>query len=525
MSILKIACCKTMAESRIVNTNRNILSGIVSRVVKLFLPFIVRTAVIYTFGAEYLGLNSLFSAIFNVLCLAELGFGSAMVFSMYKPIAENNVPEVCALLNLYRKIYRIIGSFILITGLCLLPFLDHLIKGTPPEGMNIYILYVIFLVGTVLSYFLYAYKSSILTAAQHGYIMTNVSTVMGILQELIKLLIIVVFKDFYLYCMVALPFTVINNLIVNYVVTKDYPQYKCYGSLDKEILTDIKKRVTGLFMYKICYVFRDMFGSIVVSAFIGLVVLGEYNNYMYIYTSVASLLNLLRSSMQASIGNSIATESESKNHDDFRRFHCLYIFLATWCTVCMICLYQPFITVWIGEKYLLDYLTVVCLCTSFFWGNNCDMCMTYRHASGLWWQDRYRPIVESIVNVILCLVLVKPLGVLGVVLAQFFCKFFINSVWASWVLYRFYFKSFKLRSYINRLFIYLAIFIITTLIVVGLCHVLPIDNKVSRLIVNGIICLAIPPIVMYPLYRLLPESKSAFQFVLTVFKVGIKHKK
>ena len=287
-----------MAESRVRNTNRNILGGIVNRIVMLLLPFIVRTAIIKIFGAEYLGLNSLFSAILNVLSLAELGFGSAMVFSMYKPIAENNVEEVSALLNLYRKIYRIIGSFILIVGLALLPFLDHLIKGTPPEGMNIHILYVIFLSGTVLSYFLYAYKSSILTAAQHGYVMTNISSVLAIVQELIKLAVVLIFKDFYLYCLVALPFTVINNLIINYVVKRDYPQYQCYGSLDKGTLTDIKKRVTGLFMYKICYVFRDMFGSIVVSAFIGLAVLGEYNNYMYIYTSVAGILNLLRTSMR-----------------------------------------------------------------------------------------------------------------------------------------------------------------------------------------------------------------------------------
>ena len=510
-----------MAESRVRNTNRNILGGIVNRIVMLLLPFIVRTAIIKIFGAEYLGLNSLFSAILNVLSLAELGFGSAMVFSMYKPIAENNVEEVSALLNLYRKIYRIIGSFILIVGLALLPFLDHLIKGTPPEGMNIHVLYVILLSGAVLSYFLYAYKSSILTAAQHGYVMTNISSVLAIVQELIKLAVVVIFKDFYLYCLVALPFTVINNLIINYVVKRDYPQYQCYGSLDKGTLTDIKKRVTGLFMYKICYVFRDMFGSIVVSAFIGLAVLGEYNNYMYIYTSVAGILNLLRTSMQASIGNSIAVESERKNHDDFRRFHCLYIFLATWCAVSMLSLYQPFITVWIGNDYLLDNLTMVALCVVFFWGNNCDMCMTYRHAAGLWWQDRYRPVVESIVNVILCLVLVKPLGVLGVVLSSFFCKFVINSVWASWVLYRFYFKSFKLRSYLQRLMFYLGVFIVTAGIVTGICSLLPLDG-VSRLIAYGVVCLILPPLIMYPLYRILPEAKSAFLFVKNVIRVGIK---
>ena len=231
-----------MAESRIRNTNRNILGSIVNNMVMLLLPFLVRTAIIYTFGAEYLGLNSLFSAILNMLALAELGFGSAMVFSMYKP----------------------------------------------------YILYLIFLSRTVLSYFLYAYKSSVLTAAQHQYVMTNISTILSIVSELIKIAVVLIFKNFYLYCLIAVPFAIIYNLIVNYVVNRDYPQYKCKGTLDKAVLTDIKKRVAGLFTYKICYVFRDMFGSVVVSAFIGLAVLGQYNNYMYIYTSVAGFLNLLR---------------------------------------------------------------------------------------------------------------------------------------------------------------------------------------------------------------------------------------
>lgn len=513
-----------MAESRIVNTNKNILGGIINRVITLFLPFLVRTAIIYTFGAEYLGLNSLYSAILNVLSLAELGFGSAMVFSMYKPIAENNVEEVCALLNLYRRIYRIIGSFILITGLALLPFLDHLIKGSPPEGMNIYILYVIFLTGTVLSYFLYAYKSSILTAAQHGYIMTNVSSVMSIVQEVIKFLVIIIFKDFYLYCLVALPFTIIYNLIVNYIVNRDYPQYKCYGTLAKDIVTDIKKRVTGLFMYKICYVFRDMFGSIVISAFIGLTVLGEYNNYMYIYNSVAGILLLLRGSMQASIGNSIAVETESKNHADFRRFQCIYMFLSIWATICLLSLFQPFVTVWIGEQYLLDNLTMLSFCIMFLFSTNGDMCMTYRHAAGLWWQDRYRPVVESIVNVGLCFLLVKPYGVLGVTISGSFCLVFINAVWASWVLYRYYFKSFKQISYLKRLVFYFVVGVIGAAAVWFICYAIPVKGSVARLICNALVCIIVPPVILYPLFRILPEAKSAFQFVLTVFKVGFKHK-
>lgn len=509
-----------MAESRIANTNKNILGGIVNRIVMLLLPFLVRTAIIYTFGAEYLGLNSLFSAILNVLALAELGFGSAMVFSMYKPMAEGDEDTVSALLRLYRNIYRIIGSFILIIGLSVLPFLPNLIKGQPPEGMNIYVLYLIYLTGTVISYFLYAYKSSILTAAQHTYIISNISSVISIISELTKFIVIIIFKDFYLYCLVSIPFIILSNLVTNYIVNKHYPQYGCRGTLDKEIVRDIKKRVAGLFMYKICYVFRDMFGSLVVSANIGLVVLGEYNNYMYIYTAISGFLLLLRNSMQASIGNSIAVESETKNHNDFRRFQCIYMFLSSWATVCLFALYQPFITIWIGKQYLLDDITMISFCIMFLCSTNGDMCMTYRQAAGLWWQDRYRPVVESIVNVILSLLLVKSLGVLGVNISAIICMFFINFVWAGWTLYRYFFKNYKLFSYINRLLFYFVICVATGAITGLVCSLTSLDG-ISRLIFNGVVCLIVPPIVLFLLFHILPEAKSAVQFVRKIIKVGL----
>ena len=513
-----------MAESRILNTNRNLMSNMLNRIVMLLLPFLVRTSVIYVFGAEYLGLNSLFAAMLNMLSLAELGVGSAMVFSMYKPIAENNVAEVSALLNLYRKTYRIIGIFILTLGLSLLPFLDRLIKGTPPEGIDIHILYVIFLVHTVLSYFLYAYKSSILSAAQKGYIMANVGIALAITQELVKLAVILILKDFYIYCMVSIPFIITGNLITNYVVNKKYPQYKCYGTLDKDILTDIKKRVGGLFLYKICFVFRDMFGSVIISAFIGLAVLGQYNNYQYIYGTIAGLLLLLRNSMQASIGNSIAIESESKNHSDFIRFQCMYVFISTWCSICLFALYQPFISLWVGTGYLLDDVTMASFSILLFWGTNCDMCMTYRQAAGLWWQDRFRPIVEAITNVILCILLIKPLGVLGVTLSSLLCKFFINSVWASWVLYRFYFKSFKQIFYLKRLLFYLAVYLITVTVVGVICYLLPFEG-VAQLICNALVCIIVAPLVMIPFFRILPESKTALPFIRNVLRIGIGIKK
>ena len=186
-----------MTESRIKNVKRNIIWEFVNRIVSLLLPFISRTILIYTLGALYLGLNSLFGSILTILSLAELGFGSAMIFSMYEPIAKGRTDEVCALLNLYRKIYRYIGLCILGIGIVIMFFLPYIIKGDTPEGINIYVLYFIFLLGTSLSYFLFAYKSSLLIANQRNDINSNIGTVLSILTSIVQILVLITFKDYY----------------------------------------------------------------------------------------------------------------------------------------------------------------------------------------------------------------------------------------------------------------------------------------------------------------------------------------
>ena len=190
----------------------------------------------------------------------------------------------------------------------------------------------------------------------------------------------------------------------------------------------------------------------------------------------------------------------------------------------MFALYQPFITVWIGKEYLLDSLTMASFCLLFFWGNNGDMCMTYRQAAGLWWQDRFRPVVEAVTSLLLCILLIKPLGVLGVTLSSFCSMFFINSVWASWVLYRYYFKSYRQISYLKRLLFYLLIFIVTSGVVWFICHLLPFEG-VAQLICNALVCIIVAPLVMIPFFRILPESKTALPFIRNVLRIGIGIKK
>ena len=168
----------TLQVQRTRNVSRNMIFGLLNRCVSLLLPFIVRTVLIYRFGALYLGMNSLLASIFQVLNLAELGFGTAVVYSLYKPVAEGDTDSVCAYLGTYRKIYRIIGLVILATGLALMPFFPQLVKGNPvPEEMNLYIWYGIFLANAVVSYLLYGYKTAIPSALQREDLLSKIDTV------------------------------------------------------------------------------------------------------------------------------------------------------------------------------------------------------------------------------------------------------------------------------------------------------------------------------------------------------------
>ena len=164
-----------MRIERTKNAVRNILFGTVNRVINIILPFISRTVILYVMGTKYLGLSSLFSSILSFLSLAELGVGGAMVYSMYRPIAQNDHKTICALLNLYRRLYRTIGLVVLALGVALMPFLGVLVTEELPGDVNLYILYALYLINAVLSYWLFAYKNALLQAHQR----TDVNSAIG----------------------------------------------------------------------------------------------------------------------------------------------------------------------------------------------------------------------------------------------------------------------------------------------------------------------------------------------------------
>ncbi len=434
--------------SRTVNTKRNILFGFIQIIVSQGLPFIVRTILIYQFGVEYLGLNSLFSSILSVLSLMELGFGTAVVFSLYKPVAENDTEQICAYLTYYRKIYRVIGISILVAGLVLMPFLDKLIKESAvPGDLNLHICYLIFLSDTVISYLLFGYMTAIPIAYQRRDILSKIDMGICVLQCIVRSMLLLMSSNFYLYLLSMPVITIVKNLFVARIVRGRYPELICRGTLENEQKKELRKKVYGLLIGKITGVSRNSIDTLCISAFIGLAVTGVYNNYYFVMTGVIAFSTIVLNAMMASVGNSIAVESREKNYDEMRLFDFIYSSIAGVATVCMLCLFQPFIHTWLGDNMMLDLSAVIGLCIYFYILKSGDIRWVYQEGAGLWYECRFIMLGEAAANIVLNILLCRIWGVFGIILATVISVFITNVFFCPRVLFKQYFQNDKLKEH------------------------------------------------------------------------------
>ncbi|MBQ7549029.1 MAG: oligosaccharide flippase family protein [Clostridia bacterium] len=499
--------------TRTQHAKRNIITSVINKLVIMLTNFIMRTVLIRYLGEIYLGLDSLFVSILQILSLTELGISAAMVYSMYKPLAENDTPAVCALLKLYRTVYRWIALIMTVLGLAITPFLPMIVKTELPSDLNLYVLFFINLANTVLSYMLFAYRSSLFTADQRYSINNNIYTIFKIGGTVLQIVAIILFRSYYFYSFVLPLTTILKNLALYIISNKMYPQYKCEGTVPKSEIDNIKKRCAGMFLHKLSFVFRNSLDSIVLSAFLGLTVLAKYNSYYYIINAISGIMILVSNSVTASVGNSIVVETKQKNYADFQKLQLLYMWLTSWLTVCLVGCLQPFIELWVGKKMMFGDSIMVIFCVYFFSTHFSRVCYVYRQAAGLWWQDRYRPIVETFVNLGLNILLVRFIGVSGVMFSTIFCIVFIEGTWGTRILFKHYFNDEKQSKYMFRLLWTWILTAISGAICYFVCGKLALKG-IPALIVYGILATVISNAVYAAGSAFLPEFRPSVEFAL-----------
>ena len=506
-----------MADTRTKNIMRNTITGFVFRVVSMLLPFFVRTVIIQKLGNEYLGLSSLFTSILQVLSMSELGFSTAIAYSMFKPISEGDKPKVNALLKLIRNVYRVVGLVILVVGLILTPFLPHLIEGDYPADINLYLLYFIYLFNTVISYFMFSYTSSLLAANQRTDIENIISLIANIIMYGCQIIVLILFQNYYIY-IIFLPLSTLLINVLRYIMVKRlYPEYVCKGSIEKSEKVVIYKNIGALAGYKLSSVIISSISNIIISAYLGLNILAIYGNYYYILNALFAIISMIYTSLTASIGNSIVEDSVEKNYKDFRTLTFCNVWLIGWMAICLLCLYQHFIKLWLKtDDYLLPNTTMFLFVAYFYLWKFKDMLSTYKDAAGMWRDDFFKPYAVTVVTLILNLILVKYFGINGSLIAGIIGFFVISMPWETHVFFRRYLKRSEWRYYLKML-VYTIIIVILAIITYPICSFLPSEG-ILGLILKALVCLFVPNILVILISFKTPEFKSVWDKAKSILK-------
>lgn len=494
------------------NAKRNVVFGVGLKIYQIFLPFLFRGIIVYTLGVEYLGLNSLFTSVLQVLNLAELGVGSAMVFSMYRPIAEDDEAKICALMHLYKLYYRAIGAVILVLGLLLTPFIPKLINGTVPNDINVYVLYIMNLLATVLSYWLFAYRNSVLQAHQRLDVGSKLTVITDTIKYLLQLAALFLCANYYLYVLAILFTQVLNNILTAVAAKRMYPRYNPSGRLSKEETRAINHRIKDLFTSKLGGVIVNSADTIVISAFIGLEVLAIYQNYFYIVNAIMSFIAILNSSVLAGIGNSMIVRSKKENYKEFRLFVFGEAWILAYCACCFSTMFQPFMTMWMGKNLLLDYPIVILLCVYFIGYEYVMLLSVYKDAGGIWHEDRFRPLISGIANLILNIVLVQFIGLYGIILSTIISVFGISAPWITRNVYKLIFKDENLSEFIRAIIKYICVLAVAMFCVNFICNMIQYDTLIA-LIAKLFITTVVSNGLLLVAYIKNPKLKAAYEMI------------
>jgi O-antigen/teichoic acid export membrane protein len=380
--------------------------------------FIVRYFLVHYLNKNYLGMNDTFVSVISMLSLAELGIGPAIVYALYQPIAQKKQAQVKALVKLYKKIYNYIGFFIGGIGLLLVPFLSFILKGEVVSE-KIYVIYLLFLVNAVISYF-FTYNRSLIQAYQMNYYVVINDVVFRTICSILQIFVLIFTKNLIFYLLLQILFTFLGNLFLSRLIHRKFRSIFLAEEekIEKLTICRMKKNIVGNIANSIGE--KVVFGTdnLLISAFIGVGVVGLYTNYVMIPQAIVFVLWSMISSLTATIGNVSVTENEEVAENVFRKCTFLnYIIILLFTLGIYFCI-APFIQLIFGAKYLLPHSVVIVIAVNFFITGIRNPQNLFISAYGLAWNQRYKPIVESVLNLIFSVIFLKlfHFGIQGVLL-------------------------------------------------------------------------------------------------------------
>lgn len=464
--------------------------------INILVSFICRMVFVRCLAQEYLGVSGLFSNILSMLSLTELGIGTAIVYAMYKPIAEDDHEKLASLMKFYGTAYKVIGCTVALFGLALLPFLDLIIGEQPGIADDLHFIYLLYLFNSASSYF-FSYRTTILTASQRHYVVVAINYVIVIVQNIIQIIVLLTLKNFSAYLFVQIICGLATNIITSQKAKKDYPfiAQKEVKPLSRKEKRGLAKNVKALTVYKLSELLVNNTDNIVITYFNGLITTGVASNYTLLSGMIASLLSMVFGSMSASVGNLNAKESDETKYRIFKALNLANFWLYAWGAVGIVVVSGDLVCLLFGQDYVLPQSIPVILAINFYMLGMQTAVLNYKSTMGLFRHGQYLLLVTAALNIIGDIVLGSKFGLFGIFAATAVSRLFTNAWYEPYAVYKYGLH----RNPIQYLWIYLkylVILILCTGVCYFLCAMLPV-SLVPRIFIKILVCSAIPNLVFW----------------------------
>jgi O-antigen/teichoic acid export membrane protein len=470
----------------------NVSVSIISRVILLIAAIFVRRLLIQNIGNNVNGLNSLYISIIGMLTVAELGVGRAIVYSMYSPIVAGEKRKIAALYCLYRKLYRIIGAVVFVGGLAVMPFLPRLISDYDQVSVNVYSTFLLTLVSVVISY-LFAAKTSLIEAHKDNYITTGIATISTLVRYGLQIATILLWKSFSVFLICQIISTLLVWVMTEGVVRRKYPDIITQPeTVDASTRSEIIKNTKAMLMHKIGVKLVNTIDSMVISGFIGIVVLGKYSNYTYICSAMVGIINLFFTPLTSVIGHLCAEGNKEKTREYFNYFYCLNYILGVVFFLGYYAVIDAVVRLLFGSGLSVSNAIAFIITLNQFIQYMRNAALLFRNASGTFYHDRWKPIAEGVVNLVLSLLFVmvfpEDYRVVGVIVATIITNLLICDIVEPFVIFKHVFGQKPGKFYIKN-YAYIGLFVVALFVMTFLTT--EQTNAISSILVNGCISVVV----------------------------------
>lgn len=515
--------------TRTQNSFLNFATNLISSALVVLLSFITRSVFIRYLGTNFLGIEGLFTNILYMLSLAELGFGSAIVYKLYRPIEIQDHHRIQVLLKLYRQVYLVVGCVVVCIGLCLIPLLPKLVKdydSLRPLGLNPVIIFLLYLFNTASSYWFFAYKTAFVQANQKSYVLTVVGYVVTIASSLCQILALVLFKNFYIYLIVQISFSIIRTLIWALVCDRRYPfvKEKTTDSISREERREFRKDCSALFLYRISNVLIGGSDNIVISSFLGLHAVALYYNYTTVKNSIDTILYSFLRAIQASLGSLYSTGNLEWSRLIFRVVNLFTVWLYGIGAIGIAVMLDEFITLWpgVGPDFVVTSWTAngvtvqtplaILVGIELYITGQKYYCGSFRNAMGLFQELKYRPLFSVIVNLTFSLLLVPRIGIAGCAISTIIAAQFVNLIVDPLIIYRHALKQ-SPKEYFLRNLLYKLVIGGAGVLCWYVCRMIPVPG-IPGFVIRGMVCVILPSAVFSACFFRTTEYRFLIRSVL-----------